>query len=59
MADTGGQPMQWRSILLIGVRCRIRAPAMLKEMVAYAEKEGWLTSEGGHSVCLTDKGRRL
>jgi len=25
---------------------------------AEAEAKGWLTIEGGHSVCLTDEGRR-
>lgn len=57
--DSGRRPMQWRSILLIGVRCRIRAPEVLKELAAYAEKKGWIISKGSHSVCLTDEGTKL
>jgi hypothetical protein len=57
--DTGRQPMQWRSVLIIGVRCRIRAPAELHKIVAHGVKAGWLETQDGRSVCLTDAGRRL
>jgi hypothetical protein len=58
-ADTAGKPMQWRSIKSIGARCRIRAPAELEKIVAHAVKAGWLEVQDGHSVMLTDAGRRL
>jgi hypothetical protein len=57
--DTGRQPMQWRSILIIGVRCRIRAPKELERIVAHGVKAGWLETQEGHSVALTEAGRRL
>jgi len=34
--------MQWRSILVVGVRCRIRAPKELERIVRYGVKVGWL-----------------
>ena len=30
--NTGRQPMQWRSVLIIGVRCHIHAPAELHRL---------------------------
>jgi hypothetical protein len=44
---TEGKPMQWRTI--IGLSAKQTA-------VDYAVEEGWLLVEGGHSVCLTEKG---
>jgi hypothetical protein len=57
--DTGRQPMQWRPILLIGVRCRIRAPKELERIVAHGVKAGWLEMKDGSSVALTGAGRKL
>lgn len=57
--DTGRQPMQWRSVLIIGARCGFRAPAELEKIVAHGVKAGWLEVEGKRGVCLTDAGRRL
>ena len=51
--DSGRQPMQWRSILMIRARCRIRSPKLLGAIVAHAEKAGWLIAKGGRIVALT------
>jgi len=57
--DTGRQPMQWRSILVVGVRCRIRAPKELERIVRYGVKVGWLEVRDGRTVALTGAGRKV
>ena len=57
--DTARLPRQWRSILVMGARCRIRSPKELERIVAYGVKAGWLEMRGGNSVALTDAGRQL
>jgi hypothetical protein len=57
--DTWRQPMQWRSIVTIAARCRIRAPKELEKIVAHGVKAGWLETQDGDSVALTEAGRRL
>jgi len=49
---TGGRPLQWRSL------AGISDVAETREAVQHAVDHGWLLIEGGHSVCLTDEGRR-
>lgn len=49
---TEGRPQQWRS--LVG----ISETAEAKAAVQLAVDRGWLLIEGGHSICLTDAGRR-
>lgn len=49
---TEGRPMQWRSLDAL----RFDAEG---EAVRHAVGEGWIEVVGGHSVCLTDKGRQL
>ena len=49
---TAGRPMQWRSL------AGISDVAETQEAVQLAVDRGWLLVEGGHSVCLTDEGRR-
>jgi hypothetical protein len=44
--------MQWRSLEGLDV-------PETDEAVRYAVTRGWVVVEGGHSVCLTDDGRRL
>jgi hypothetical protein len=48
---TDGLPMQWRSLDL-------DVPETA-EAVRYAVTQGWMMVQGGHSVCLTDAGRRI
>ena len=57
--DTGGHPMQWRSILVVGARCRIRAPKELERIVSHGVKAGWFETRDGRSVALTDAGRQI
>lgn len=49
---TDGRPMQWRSM------AGIADGSETQEAVQLAVDRGWLLVEGGHSVCLTDEGRR-
>jgi len=51
--------MQWRSILVVGARCRIRAPKELERIVSHGVKAGWLAVRDGRSVALTDAGRQV
>ena len=51
--STGGRPQQWRS--LAGIYESEEATAA----VQLAVDRGWLLVEGGHSICLTDEGRRV
>jgi hypothetical protein len=57
--DTGRHPMQWRSILVVGARCRIRAPKELERTVSHGVKAGWFETRDGRSVALTDAGRQV
>jgi hypothetical protein len=57
--DTWRQPMQWRSIVTIAARSGIHAPKELEKIVAHGVKVGWLETQEGHSVALTEAGRRL
>jgi hypothetical protein len=51
--------MQWRSIIVVGSRCRIRAPRELNRIVSHGVKVGWLETRDGRSVALTDAGRKV
>ena len=50
-AATDGRPQQWRSLGGLS--------NATDEAVQYAAARGWIIVEGGHSVCLTDEGRKL
>jgi hypothetical protein len=49
---TDGRPMEWRSLEGLDV-------PETDEAVRYAVTRGWMMVQGGHSVCLTDAGRRI
>lgn len=49
---TAGRPQQWRSLIDLGFGEGSAA-------VRHAVDERWVLIEGGHSICLTDAGRRL
>ena len=51
--------LRWRSIIIIGARCLIRAPRVLEKIIAHGVKAGWLNRQDGHSVVPTEAGRRL
>lgn len=50
---TGGRPQQWRSLAGISETRETEAAVQL------AVDRGWLLIERGHSICLTDEGRRI
>lgn len=50
---TDGRPQQWRSLAGISETSEAEAAVQL------AVERGWLLVERGHSVCLTDEGRRI
>ena len=52
-AATDGRPQAWRSLAGIS-----SVPAT-ETAVVHAVRQGWLLLERGHSICLTDAGRRL
>ena len=54
--DSGGRPMQWRSVVFIGARCRIRSPGMLNEILGHAVNAAWVTVDGAKRVALTEEG---
>ena len=48
--STDGLPQQWRSLEEL--------EAATNNAAIYAFTRGWIIIEGGHSICLTDAGRR-
>jgi hypothetical protein len=49
--STDGLPQQWRMLEELG--------GATNGAAIYALTRGWIVIEGGHSICLTDAGRRL
>jgi Mn-dependent DtxR family transcriptional regulator len=56
---TGGRPMRWAGLAEIINRLTVKDPAVAAAAVQYAIDQGWVMVEGGHSICLTDEGRKL
>jgi hypothetical protein len=56
-ALSDGRPRRWRMIDNVGKRLGVSWDEAMTAANEAAAK-GWLTMEGGHSVCLTDSGRR-
>jgi hypothetical protein len=48
---TDGKPQEWRMLE--------KLDEMTAEAIVFAVEQGWVTAEAGHSICLTDAGRRL
>ena len=57
---TGGKPLQWRMVRLIGPAIG-QDEAAVDAAIAHAVEQGWLLAAGSpaHSICLTDAGRAL
>jgi hypothetical protein len=55
---TGGKPLQWRMVRLIGPALG-QDEAAVDAAIAHAVEQGWLLPAGSpaHSICLTDAGR--
>jgi hypothetical protein len=49
--STDGLPQQWRMLEELD--------GATNSAAIYAFTRGWIIIEGGHSICLTDAGRRL
>jgi hypothetical protein len=47
---TGGRPQEWRSLEELDVATT--------DAIVFAVARGWVVVQGGHSICLTDAGRR-
>jgi hypothetical protein len=54
---TGGKPLQWRMVRLIGPALG-QDEAAVDTAIAHAVEQGWLLAAGSpaHSICLTDAG---
>jgi hypothetical protein len=48
---TDGKPREWRMLEELD--------GMAAEAIVFAVAQGWVIGEAGHSICLTDAGRRL
>ena len=48
---TGGKPQEWRMLEELD--------GMTAEAIVFAVARGWVVVQGGHSIFLTDVGRRL
>jgi hypothetical protein len=48
---TGGRPQVWRSLEELDVATT--------DAIEFAVARGWVVVQAGHSICLTDAGRRL
>ncbi len=49
--STDGLPQQWRMLEEL--------PGMTAEAIVFAVAKAWVAIEAGHSICLTNAGRRL
>lgn len=56
---TSGKPQQWVPTATIARLVMVKDEAFLDAALQVGIDQGWLIVEGGHSVCLTDEGRRL
>jgi hypothetical protein len=48
---TGARPQEWRSLEELDVATT--------DAIVFAVPRGWVVVQAGHSICLTDAGRRL
>ena len=56
---TNNRPQQWVSLPTIAERLALTDDAAIKAALQHAIHKGWMIVEGGHSLCLTDAGRRM
>lgn len=55
---TGGRQQNWAPLETIVRRLVLTDEAVIVDALALGVDRGWLLVEGGHSVALTDEGRR-
>jgi hypothetical protein len=48
---TGGRPQEWRNLEELDVATT--------DAIEFAVARGWVVVQAGHSICLTDAGRRV
>jgi Mn-dependent DtxR family transcriptional regulator len=58
-AYTAGRPMRWAPVQTIARRLSLSDEAMTGQAIELARRKGWLDYAGGHSICLTEEGRRM
>lgn len=56
---TSNAPQRWAGLETIARRLMLTDPKATEAALALAVEKDWLIVEGGHSICLTDAGRRL
>jgi hypothetical protein len=56
---TRGTPMQWVTVQTIARRLSLSDEVMIDRAIQLARRNGWLDFAGGHSICLTEEGRRM
>jgi hypothetical protein len=56
---TRGTPMQWVTVQTIARRLSLSDEVMIDRAIQLARRKGWLDFAGGHSICLTEEGRRM
>lgn len=57
-AYTGGRPLQWAPLNTIARRL-VLDDQTANVIAQNAADKDWLLFEGGHSICLTEAGRRI
>lgn len=58
-ASTAGKLMQWVPVESITRRMALSDEVMVGQAIELARRKGWLDFAGGHSICLTEEGRRM
>lgn len=58
-AFTSGKPMEWVPVETIARRLSLSDEVMVNQSIELARRKGWLDFAGGHSICLTEEGRRM
>lgn len=56
---TGSMPQQWVPVATIARLVTVSDDDFPQATMQVGIDQGWLLVEGGHSICLTDAGRRL
>jgi len=57
-ACTRGKSRKWVPVHTLALRLVMKKNHSLALALTFGVDRGWLLVEGGHSVCLTDTGRR-
>ena len=58
-ALTAGKPMLWVPVETITCRVALGDEDMVSQAIELVRRKCWLDFAGGHSICLTNEGRRM